>query len=64
LFKELLDLQQPLDQICPYPVPEEACKQMGADEILAEISKGLGEPMVGIGVTELPEAERLATRGW
>jgi len=32
--------------------------------ILAEISKGLGEPMVGIGVSELPESERLAVRGW
>jgi pyridoxal 5'-phosphate synthase pdxS subunit len=32
--------------------------------ILAEISKGLGEPMVGIGVSELPEGERLAMRGW
>jgi pyridoxal 5'-phosphate synthase pdxS subunit len=32
--------------------------------ILAEISKGLGEPMVGIGVSELPENERLAVRGW
>jgi pyridoxal 5'-phosphate synthase pdxS subunit len=31
---------------------------------LAEISKGLGEPMVGIGVSELPEEERLAVRGW
>ena len=33
-------------------------------KILAEISKGLGEPMVGIAVTEIPEAERLAVRGW
>lgn len=33
-------------------------------KILAEVSKGLGEPMVGIGVTELPESARLATRGW
>jgi pyridoxal 5'-phosphate synthase pdxS subunit len=32
--------------------------------ILAEISKGLGDPMVGIGVSELPESERLAVRGW
>ena len=32
--------------------------------ILAEISKGLGEPMVGIGVSTLPEEERLAVRGW
>jgi pyridoxal 5'-phosphate synthase pdxS subunit len=33
-------------------------------QILAEISKGLGEPMVGIGVSDLPENERLAVRGW
>ena len=33
-------------------------------KILAEISKNLGEAMVGIGVTEIPESERLATRGW
>jgi pyridoxal 5'-phosphate synthase pdxS subunit len=33
-------------------------------DILAEISKGLGEAMVGIGVTELSETERLAVRGW
>ncbi|MBM4326017.1 MAG: pyridoxal 5'-phosphate synthase lyase subunit PdxS [Deltaproteobacteria bacterium] len=33
-------------------------------QILAEVSKGLGEPMVGIGVTELPESARLAVRGW
>jgi pyridoxal 5'-phosphate synthase pdxS subunit len=33
-------------------------------EILAAISKGLGEPMVGIQVTEIPESERLAERGW
>ena len=33
-------------------------------DILAEISKGLGEPMVGIEVSELPESERLAERGW
>jgi pyridoxal 5'-phosphate synthase pdxS subunit len=33
-------------------------------KILAEISKGIGEPMVGIGVTTLPEEARLATRGW
>jgi pyridoxal 5'-phosphate synthase pdxS subunit len=33
-------------------------------KILAEISKGLGEPMVGIEATDLPEGERLAVRGW
>jgi pyridoxal 5'-phosphate synthase pdxS subunit len=33
-------------------------------QILAEVSKDLGEPMVGIGITTLDESERLASRGW
>lgn len=33
-------------------------------KILAEISRGLGEPMVGINISLIPEEERLATRGW
>jgi pyridoxal 5'-phosphate synthase pdxS subunit len=33
-------------------------------KILAEVSKGLGEAMVGIGVSELPQQARLAGRGW
>ena len=32
--------------------------------ILAEISRSLGEPMVGAGISALPEAEHLAVRGW
>ena len=32
--------------------------------ILAEVSKDLGEPMVGRNVSQMPEAERLAGRGW
>jgi pyridoxal 5'-phosphate synthase pdxS subunit len=31
---------------------------------LAEISRGLGEPMVGINVSAMPEEERIAVRGW
>lgn len=31
---------------------------------LAEISRNLGEPMVGINVSSLPERELLAVRGW
>ncbi len=31
---------------------------------LVEISKGLGEPMVGIDIRTLAEEERLAVRGW
>ncbi len=33
-------------------------------KILAEISRGLGEPMVGINISLLPAEERLAVRGW
>ena len=33
-------------------------------EILARVSRGLGEPMVGINVSAMPEEERLAGRGW
>ncbi len=32
--------------------------------ILAEVSRGLGEPMVGRTVAAMPEAERIAGRGW
>ncbi|MCU0315389.1 MAG: pyridoxal 5'-phosphate synthase lyase subunit PdxS [Fimbriimonadaceae bacterium] len=31
---------------------------------LAEISRNLGEPMVGINISSLPESELLAPRGW
>jgi pyridoxal 5'-phosphate synthase pdxS subunit len=33
-------------------------------KILAEISEDLGEPMVGIGLDELAENQRIAGRGW
>ena len=33
-------------------------------EILAMVSENLGEPMVGINVSDLAENEQLATRGW
>ena len=42
----------------------EATTHYNDPKILAEVSKNLGEPMVGINVTALPEAERLAVRGW
>lgn len=32
--------------------------------ILADVSRGLGEAMVGINVSTMPEAERIADRGW
>jgi len=32
--------------------------------IVAEVSRNLGEPMVGINVSTLPEEEQMARRGW
>ncbi|MGD1991802.1 MAG: pyridoxal 5'-phosphate synthase lyase subunit PdxS [Anaerolineae bacterium] len=32
--------------------------------VLAEVSRDLGEAMVGINISEIPEEERLAVRGW
>jgi len=32
--------------------------------ILAEVSKNLGEPMVGRSVAAMPELEKIAGRGW
>jgi pyridoxal 5'-phosphate synthase pdxS subunit len=42
----------------------EATTHYNEPKILAEVSRNLGEPMVGIGVSDLPEPERLAGRGW
>jgi pyridoxal 5'-phosphate synthase pdxS subunit len=33
-------------------------------DVLAEVSRGLGEAMVGINVSDLPAPHRLAERGW
>ena len=33
-------------------------------EVVAKVSRGLGEAMVGINVSELPAAQRYADRGW
>lgn len=33
-------------------------------KIIAEVSKGLGEAMPGLELSDIPEAERLAVRGW
>jgi pyridoxal 5'-phosphate synthase pdxS subunit len=32
--------------------------------VLAEVSRGLGEPMRGLELTAIPERELLAVRGW
>jgi pyridoxal 5'-phosphate synthase pdxS subunit len=33
-------------------------------KVLAEVSRGLGEAMVGINVSDIPVPHRLADRGW
>ncbi|GII88064.1 pyridoxal 5'-phosphate synthase subunit PdxS [Sphaerisporangium siamense] len=33
-------------------------------DVIAKVSRGLGEAMVGINVATLPDSDRLATRGW
>ena len=42
----------------------EATTHFNDPQILAKVSENLGEPMVGISASSLPEAEQLATRGW
>jgi pyridoxal 5'-phosphate synthase pdxS subunit len=42
----------------------EATTYFNDPEIIAKVSRGLGEAMVGIGLEELASSDRLATRGW
>lgn len=42
----------------------EATTHYNDAKIVAEVSKGLGEPMVGINISDIPERELLAVRGW
>ncbi len=42
----------------------EATTHYNEPEILAEVSKGLGEPMVGISVSSLSQDKLMAGRGW
>ena len=37
---------------------------MGQDKVVGEVSRGLGEAMVGINVADIPVPHRLAERGW
>ena len=42
----------------------EATTHYNDPKIIAEVSRGLGEAMVGINVTTMPAEERIAGRGW
>jgi pyridoxal 5'-phosphate synthase pdxS subunit len=41
-----------------------ATTQFEDPDIIAEVSRNLGEPMVGINLDKLPENEQMARRGW
>ena len=41
-----------------------ATTHFGDADIIAEVSRNLGEPMVGINLDKLPEHEQMARRGW
>jgi pyridoxal 5'-phosphate synthase pdxS subunit len=42
----------------------EATTHFDDPKVLADVSTGLGQPMVGISASSLPDAERLEVRGW
>jgi pyridoxal 5'-phosphate synthase pdxS subunit len=42
----------------------EAVLHFDDPKIIAEVSKGLGDPMRGITIESIPQAERLQERGW
>ncbi len=42
----------------------EAVSQFDDPEVIARVSEGLGEPMVGIDISTLSTEERMAERGW
>jgi pyridoxal 5'-phosphate synthase pdxS subunit len=42
----------------------EATTYFNEPEMIAKVSRGLGEAMVGINIADIPEEQRLAKRGW
>jgi pyridoxal 5'-phosphate synthase pdxS subunit len=42
----------------------EATTHFDDPEVLADVSTGLGNPIVGISASSLPEEDRLEVRGW
>jgi len=42
----------------------EATTHFEDPDLVAKVSRGLGEAMVGINIADIPDGERLATRGW
>lgn len=42
----------------------EAVANYDNPEVLLEVSRGLGEAMPGIEISEIPESDRMQERGW
>jgi len=42
----------------------EATTHFENPDVLAAVSRNLGEAMVGINISDIPESELMATRGW
>ena len=42
----------------------DACTHYDNPELLAEVSNDIGEPMVGINISDIPKDELMAARGW
>jgi pyridoxal 5'-phosphate synthase pdxS subunit len=42
----------------------EAVTHFDDPKVIAEVSKGLGEPMKGIEISDIPKDQRLQERGW
>jgi len=42
----------------------EATTYFNDPDIIAKTSRSLGDPMVGLNVSDMPQSERLAVRGW
>ncbi|MDX2161180.1 MAG: pyridoxal 5'-phosphate synthase lyase subunit PdxS [bacterium] len=42
----------------------EATTHFNNPDVLAQVSRGLGEAMVGINVSSMPDAQKIAQRGW
>ncbi len=42
----------------------EATTHFEDPDLVTKVSRGLGEAMVGINIADIPESDRLATRGW
>lgn len=42
----------------------EAVAHFDDPKVIMEVSKGIGEPMVGINIDDIPKEQRLADRGW